>query len=156
MGAAVVRMRRTDGPYLVPVAYVRKPGDRTDAGIISARSYDGVWAFRPQLLGAGWEAIYTPTGQVLPGEGLHQLRAMAHSPGASEGRLMLDDLAAMGRPCVDRDQQCGGAPAAGVVDALHGPWPVCQAHADALREHRRQVRVPGKDPRPTTPRRWPA
>jgi hypothetical protein len=147
MGARV-SLRGSAGPVAVPVIFRRKPGDLSDAGIISAISYDGRWFFQPDGAGA-WVAVFTPTGHVSPGASLWVLRKLVHGTDWHEV-LRVQDAAAMARPCVDRDGQCGGLPAVALLDAPGGPWPVCVGHSDGLRAAGKAVRAPGEWP--TVPR----
>jgi hypothetical protein len=145
---------RQEGPTQVALSYVRTPGVRGAAGVVSATSADLRWHFT--RTGDGWRVTYTPTGQHrdVPGT-LNQARH----------RRVLDELAEafdVEDQAVAR-QRCAGASVCGrltpgrwVVYTVTGPQPACREHAAALREAGRDVRHPSSEGRPKTPRRPPA
>lgn len=144
---------RPQGPTHVALSYVRTPGVRGAAGVVSATSADLLWHFTRTTV--GWRVTYTPTGQHRDRAGtLDQARKLVTLAGLLAA-FEVEDQAVAGRACAGVKECRTVGPGGWVVYTVAGVQPACEQHAAALAAADRLVRHPTAEGQLTTPRRPP-
>ncbi len=120
------------GPTLAPVRKASAGWYETTDG-----AWEIVWALGGSV---PWRATLKATGQSLYRPTLGACQA-AIASGDATTDLAAADTAALAQPC----RACG-APAAGLVDTINGPQPICAGCTPGATAHGRTVRTPASEP----------